>query len=63
MTVNRLLKPTEVAHLLGIALTTLYGWTSTNQIPFRKVGGRLRFDWTDVENWTRKGSIGAKNNP
>ncbi len=56
METSRLLKPREVADLLGISLHTLYGWTSAKKVPFRKVGRLLRFDAREIELWTRQGT-------
>src|SRR5690349_13328810 len=60
MNENRLLKPMEAAEVLGVALTTLYGWTSARKIPFRKAGRLLRFDRAELENWTRKGTYASQ---
>lgn len=41
---KRLLNIQEASEYLGFAVHTIYGWTSQRQIPFVKIGGRLRFD-------------------
>lgn len=48
----QLLTVEEVAALLRVQVSTIYVWTSKRKIPFRKVGGRLRFDRSDVMRWT-----------
>lgn len=47
-----LLKVEEVAALLRVEVSTVYVWTSKRKIPFRKVGGRLRFDRDEILRWT-----------
>lgn len=47
-----LLTVAEVAALLRVEVSTIYVWTSKRKIPFRKVGGRLRFDRDEVLRWT-----------
>ena len=47
-----LLKVEEVAALLRVEISTVYVWTSKRKIPFRKVGGRLRFDREEILRWT-----------
>jgi excisionase family DNA binding protein len=48
----QLLTVAEVAALLRVEVSTLYVWTSKRKIPFRKVGGRLRFDRDEILRWT-----------
>jgi excisionase family DNA binding protein len=48
----RLLTISEVADLLRVEVSTIYVWTSKRKIPFRKVGGRLRFDYDEIISWT-----------
>ena len=47
----QLLTAAEVAELLRVEVATIYVWTSKRKIPFRKVGGRLRFDREEVIRW------------
>jgi excisionase family DNA binding protein len=47
-----LLTVAEVAALLRVEVSTIYVWTSKRRIPFRKVGGRLRFDREEILRWT-----------
>jgi excisionase family DNA binding protein len=48
----QLLTVVEVAGLLRVEVSTIYVWTSKRRIPFRKVGGRLRFDRDEILRWT-----------
>jgi len=57
----RFLTLDEAAQLLAVSKQTIYGWTSGRRIPFRKVGRLLRFDRAELENWTRRGVVGKKN--
>lgn len=45
MTVN------EVADRLGVAKRAVYGLVDLRQIPFTRVGRRLRFEPVDVEDY------------
>jgi excisionase family DNA binding protein len=47
-----LLTVAEVADLLRVEVSTIYVWTSKRKIPFRRVGGRLRFDYDEIIGWT-----------
>lgn len=47
-----LLTVSEVAAMLRVEVSTIYVWTSKRKIPFRKVGGRLRFDHDEILAWT-----------
>jgi DNA-binding transcriptional MerR regulator len=47
----------EVAAYLRLSPQTLRNWRTAGTGPqARKVGGRLRYDWRDVEEWERRGS-------
>ncbi len=51
---NHLLKPQELAHLLGVHLSFIYDRTQTNAIdpiPHFKIGKYVRFDLQQVEAW------------
>ena len=51
---KRLLTVEEVAKLLGVAISTVYGWTSRRKIPFRKAGSLLRFDYEEIIEWSKR---------
>ena len=61
MSEQRLLKPEEAAQMLGVSIHTLYGWTSSRKVPFRKVGRLLRFNGPELEAWTRQGASRGQN--
>ena len=60
--IDKLLKPSasnnsemlsikEASIYLNLAIQTLYGFTSKNEIPFIKRGKKLYFQRSDLENW------------
>ena len=51
---NKLLKPKEVADLLGFEIKTIYNWVSERRIPHSKIGGKLRFDEVVIRDWMEK---------
>jgi len=51
------LSPAELSLMLGVSITTVYGWTSDRTIPFLKVGRLVRFDYLKISNWLKQKSI------
>lgn len=51
------LSPQELALMLGISITTIYGWTSDRTIPFLKIGRLVRFDGLKINSWLKQKSI------
>lgn len=53
---ERLLSPRETAQALGLSVKTLATWRSTkrHQLPFVKVGNRVRYREEDVTAWLQK---------
>lgn len=45
----------ETAKFLNLSVTTIYGLTSKNQIPFIKKSKRLYFKKSELEDWLVKG--------
>lgn len=43
----------EVAHYLGIKVSTIYAWVHTRQIPYYKVGRLVKFRISEIEDWLR----------
>lgn len=41
----------EVADLLRVEVSTIYVRTSKRKIPFRKIGGCLRFERDEILRW------------
>lgn len=50
---NKLLKPEEVAELLGVRLSTIYQWTHLGFIPHAKLRRFVRFDLEEIEKWVK----------
>lgn len=42
---------TEVAELIGVSTTTVYTMARLNEIPHKKVRGRILFHRTTIEQW------------
>lgn len=53
ITVPRLMTPEQCAAFLQLEVKTIYTMKSQGRIPFRKVGGRLRFDFDEIVAWTK----------
>ena len=48
-----LMTPEQCAAFLQIEVNTLYVMKYQGRIPYRKVGNRLRFDLTEIIEWTK----------
>jgi excisionase family DNA binding protein len=51
------LSPAELSSMLGVSITTIYGWTSDRTIPFLKIGRLVRFDVVKIKDWLKQKSI------
>ena len=54
---DRLLTVEELCDYLHIKPSTIYKKTSSRQIPFVKVGSKLRFRQASIEDWLRSNSF------
>jgi excisionase family DNA binding protein len=50
---NQLMTPEQCAAFLQVEVNTLYVMKSQRRIPYRKAGGRLRFDLNEIIEWTK----------
>ncbi len=50
---EKLLSPAKLCEQLGIKPSTLYAWTSRNQIPYLKLNGLLRFREEEIARWLK----------
>jgi len=53
ITVPRLMTPEQCATFLQVKVNTLYVMKSQGRIPYRKAGGKLRFDFNEIVEWTK----------
>ena len=44
----------DLSEHLQVSVSTIYKWTSKNQIPFFKLGGSLRFKKDEIDKWVQK---------
>lgn len=47
----------ELSKQLIISKSTLYRWVHHKTIPFVKIGGKLRFLESDIENYIKQNSV------
>lgn len=50
---KRFININELSEYLGMKKGTLYVWTCQRKIPYVKMGGALRFDLREIENWLK----------
>ena len=43
----------DVAEHFGVTRATVYNWIETTDIPHRKVGGVIRFNLPEVDEWAK----------
>lgn len=55
---HRLLTAAEVAERLGFSPATVVDWAEAGKIPGFRIGGRLRFRWSEVEAVLEAGRFG-----
>ena len=55
--VPKYLSPQELALMLGVDITTVYGWTCKRKIPFLKIGRLVRFEGLKINLWLKQKSI------
>jgi excisionase family DNA binding protein len=49
-----LLRPEEVARMLGVRRSSVYEYVRTGRLPHVRVGRHLRFLREDLEEWVRR---------
>ena len=55
---ERLLSARELADLLGFSAATVVDWAEAGKLPGFKIGGRLRFRLSEVEDWLEGCRVG-----
>ncbi len=56
---KNLLTIQEVAEMLKISVSTLYRWVNKREIPFVKLGGKLRFNEDEIKTFVLRNSFNA----
>lgn len=54
---RRYLNINELSEYVGIPKGTLYVWVCQKRIPYAKIGGLLRFDLRQIDEWVKARSI------
>lgn len=57
METKKLLRPKELAEMLGISIASVYGLSERQLIPHLKISKCLRFDGDAVLEWFRNGGF------
>ena len=53
----KLLTVEEIAELFQTSTSTIYRWVHKREIPFVKLGGKLRFLQNEIEEYIKKNSV------
>jgi excisionase family DNA binding protein len=53
---DRLVSPKETCEKLGIDLSTLYRWDKLGYLSKIKIGGKVRYRWSDIEKLIKPGN-------
>lgn len=48
---KKLINIKELSVYLDVKPSTIYGWTSTRQIPFYKISKLIRFNIDEIDKW------------
>jgi excisionase family DNA binding protein len=59
MSGERLLTAAELAEMLGFSAATVVDWAEAGKVPAFKLGGRLRFRWSEVSEWLESQRFGS----
>lgn len=58
---RRYLGVKELSQYIGIPKGTLYVWVCQKRIPYAKIGGLLRFDLRQIDDWVKAKSVAEFN--
>lgn len=53
----KLLTVEEIAELFQTSTSTIYRWVHKREIPFVKLGGKLRFSQDAIQEYIKKNSV------
>ncbi len=59
MAEKEFLSAQELAEFLSIKVKTIYGWTDAGKIPAYKINGILRFKFSEISEFIKKGRVHA----
>ena len=54
---KRYLSPQELSEYMGIAIQTIYEWTSQKKVPYIKLGRLVKFDQGEIDTWMKSQSV------
>ena len=60
---KRLLDKKEIAEYLNLSIYTVDTWVCQNRIPYVKIGRRVLFDLTEIDQWIEQQKVTWKQNP
>lgn len=60
MSEDHLLTPEEAAAFLQVKRSTIYAWVHQGFIPHVKLGGRLRFRRSALEDWLKEQEVNGR---
>mgnify|MGYP000230368476 FL=1 len=53
----KLLKVEDIAELFQTSTSTIYRWVHKREIPFVKLGGKLRFSPDEIQEYIKQNSV------
>jgi excisionase family DNA binding protein len=56
----KLIDITQLSEMLNVKKKTIYDWVHKRKIPYIKLGGLIRFDPTEIEQWVKSKKICKK---
>ena len=56
----KLLDIAQLSEMLNIKKKTIYDWTHKGTIPYIKLGGLIRFDPKEIEQWIKSKKVKRK---
>ena len=60
---ERLVSARELGELLGFSSATIVDWAEAEKLPSFRIGGRLRFRPSEVEQWLEERRRGPRPGP
>ncbi len=63
MALDDLIRPDQLAKMLGVAQVTVYSWAKRGVIPHIRLEGVIRFDREEIAQWIKERQIPVRNLP